>query len=467
MASWVQELHLNPLQIPVTICHTELVMPEGTIPVDAGDTLYLSNLDDIVGARVFTPTVYFYRSNSHLRLSGQGSISDVLREALAKVLVPYYPFTGRLRVTENGKLEIFFEPKQGTLMVEAWSDMSLDDLGDLTVPNPSWLSLIHHFPNEEPYKVVDMPLLIAQVTRFQCGGFSLGLRICHCLCDGLGAMQFLKAWAETARSGTLVTDPNPCWDREFFKPRNPPVVKFPHTEFESIEDGSTITMSLWHAKPVQKCYKVSREFQTHLKNLVQRDDSYSDKFFCSTFDAMAAHIWTSWVKALDVKPLDFILRLTFSVNARHKIKNPPLKEGFYGNAVCVGCATSPVSDLMTSNLSETTRLVRDARMSISEDYVRSTIDYVELNRPKRLEFGGKLTITQWTRFSIYEFADFGWGKPVYAGPIDLTPTPQVCVLLPEGEAENSRGAMVICICLPEFAVDKFREALCLMDMDSS
>ncbi|CAM8912861.1 unnamed protein product [Rhodiola kirilowii] len=193
MASWVQELHLNPLQIPVTIGHTEMVI-----------------------------------ARRHLRLSGQGSISYVLREALAKVLVPYYPFTGR---GPNG-------------------------------PNPSWLSLIHHFPNEEPYKVVDMPLLIAQVTRFQCGGFSLGLRICHCLCDGLGAMQFLKAWAETARSGTLVTDPNPCWDHG------------------------------------------------------------------GTFDAMAAHIWTSWVKALDVKPLDFILRLTFSVNARHKIKNPPLKEGF-------------------------------------------------------------------------------------------------------------------------------------------
>ncbi|CAM8930727.1 unnamed protein product [Rhodiola kirilowii] len=198
MASWVQELHLNPLQIPVTIGHTELV-------------------------------------NGDAR---RGSISDVLREALAKVIVPYYPFTGRLRETENGQLEIFFEPKQGTLMVEAWSDISLDDLGDLTVPNPSWLSLIHHFPNEEPYKVVDMPSLIAQVTRFQCGGFSLGLRICHCLCHGLGAMQFLKAWAETARSGTLVTDPNPCWDRDFFKPRNPPVMKFPHTEFESIEDGS-------------------------------------------------------------------------------------------------------------------------------------------------------------------------------------------------------------------------------------
>uniref|UniRef100_A0A7N0T5K7 Omega-hydroxypalmitate O-feruloyl transferase n=1 Tax=Kalanchoe fedtschenkoi TaxID=63787 RepID=A0A7N0T5K7_KALFE len=468
MASWVQELHLNPLQIPVTVDRAELVMPEGSIPVDPGDTLYLSNLDDIVGARVFTPTVYFYRPKSHLRPGDDQSVAGVLREALAKVLVPYYPFTGRLREIENGKLEIFFEAEQGTLMVEASCGLALADLGDLTVPNPSWLSLIHHFPDEEPYKVIDMPLLIAQVTVFGCGGFSLGLRICHCLCDGLGAMQFLKAWAEAATSGSLVADPAPCWDREFFRPRNPPAVRFPHTEFTPIEDGSTMTMSLWRAKPVQKCYRVSREFQAHLKNSAQRGTgNASDKFSCSTFDAMAAHIWTSWVKALDVQPPDFLLRLTFSVNARYKIKNPPLKEGFYGNAVCVGCAASPVSDLTASNLPKTTGLVRDARMSISEEYVRSTVDYVELHRPKRLEFGGKLTITQWTRFSIYESADFGWGRPVYAGPIDLTPTPQVCVLLPEGEAEKYSGAMVVCICLPEFAVDRFIECLCLMDSNSS
>ncbi|CAN1131667.1 Protein DOWNY MILDEW RESISTANCE 6 [Linum perenne] len=69
-------------------------------------------------------------------------------------------------------------------------------------------------------------------------------------------------------------------------------------------------------------------------------------------------------------------------------------------------------------------LALSTRIDVSEEYLRSTIDYVEIDRPRRLEFGGKLTITQWTRFPIYEMADFGWGRPVYAGPIDLTPTPQ-------------------------------------------
>ncbi|KAA8523077.1 hypothetical protein F0562_009500 [Nyssa sinensis] len=441
MASWVQELHFPHLVVPVTIDHISTVTPAGPIPVSSGDGLYLSNLDDIVGARVFTPTVYFYRPKNPD--SNQKHITKILRHALASVLVPYYPFSGRLRESGNGKLEVFFGLDQGVLMVEAHSTMALANLGDITVPNPAWSPLVYRFPDEEPYKVIDIPLLIAQVTHFSCGGFSLGLRICHCLCDGLGAMQFLDAWAATAKAGTLITNPNPCWDREIFRPRSPPKVKYPHTEFMKIDDGSSLTTTIWQVKPVQKCYRISREFQAHVKTLAQPNDNFP----FSTFDAMAAHVWRSWVKALDVKPLDYELRLTFSVNARPKLKNPPLKDGFYGNALCVACAKSSVSELVNGHLSDTIRVVREARLGISEEYLRSTIDHVEVDRPSRLEFGGKLTVTQWTRFSIYESADFGWGRPIYAGPIDLTPTPQVCVFLPEGEVHSS-GSMVV---MPPFA----------------
>ncbi|PON31448.1 Transferase [Trema orientale] len=455
---WVQELHFPHLNIPITVDRIAPVLPAGPIPASPGQTLYLSNIDDMIGSRVFTPTIYFYPSNHHKQ------VMQTLRSALSSVLVPYYPFSGRLRETQNGKLEVFLGPEQGALMVEAHSDMALAELGDLAVPNPAWTPLVFRFPNEEPYKVLDMPLVIAQVTLFRCGGFSIGLRLCHCLCDGLGAMQFINSWAKTAKTGELVTNPEPCWDREFFKPRNPPLVKFPHIEFKKVNDGSSLTTTISGAKAIQKCYRVSHGFQAQLKALAQTGEAS----LCSTFDAMAAHIWRSWVKALDVRPMDYELRLTFSVNARPKLKNPPLKEGFYGNVVCVACATSTVSELVEGSFSETARLVGEARRGISEEYLRSTVDYVEVDRPRRLEFGGKLTITQWTRFSLYESADFGWGRPVYAGPIDLTPTPQVCVFLPEGEADpggssGSDGAMIVCICLPEYATDKFNELLNMTD----
>ncbi|KAK4729422.1 hypothetical protein R3W88_022410 [Solanum pinnatisectum] len=452
MTPMVQELDFPQLQIPLTINSISPILPSSPIPPSYGDTLYLSNLDDMIGSRVFTPTMYFYRSNGKMDVM---TIINVLKESLASVLVPYYPFSGRLRETKEGKLEVFFGPKQGVLLVEACSEMTILNLGDLTVPNPAWKNLVYTFPNEEQYKVIDMPLLIAQVTRFSCGGFSLGLRVCHCLCDGVGAMQFLSAWASTARLNKLTVNPKPCWDRETLIPNDPPLIQYPHIEFKRIDDASSFTRRLCLVKPVQKCYRVTRDFQAHLKTLVGPNIS------CTTFDAMAAHVWRSWVKALiNVSPLDYELRLTFSVNCRSRLTNPPLKSGFYGNAVSMACATSNVSGIVNGSISDTICLVRNARLLVSEAYLRSTIDYIQVNRPTKLEFGGKLTITQWTRFSMYESADFGWGKPIYAGPIDLTPTPQVCVFLPQ---DDSDGAMLVCICLPEDASHRFTDIFCLLN----
>lgn len=455
IATLMEDVQFSHQSIPITIKHKEAVLPAGPIPVNNGESLYLSNLDDMIGCRVFTPTVFFYHSTPSM----SKHVVEKLRDALALVLVPYYPFSGRIRETSNGKLEIFFGPNQGALIVEAHSSIAFADLGDLSVPNPSWSPLIYKFPNEGPYKLIDMPLLIAQVTYFRGGGFSLGLRMCHCLCDGIGAMQFFNAWASTARVGNLVASPEPCWDREYFLPRDPPLIKYPHAEFMSVADRSSLTRSLWEVKPVQKCYKVTKEFQEKVKFLAQETSNQDTNY--TTFDAMAAHVWRSWVKALDVKPSDYELRLTFTVNTRHMLKEPPLKDGFYGNAVCVACATSKVEELSDHPLHRTTDLVHKARLSVNEDYLKSTVDYIEVRRPKVLEFGGKLTITQWTRFLLYESADFGWGRPAYAGPIDLTPTPQVCVLLPEGGI-NADG-MLVCLCLPETACKRFQELFCFIN----
>ncbi|KAL1216515.1 Omega-hydroxypalmitate O-feruloyl transferase [Cardamine amara subsp. amara] len=455
MDSCIQELHFSLLHIPVTINHKTYVHPSTPTPANQSPhhCLYLSNLDDIIGARVFTPSVYFYPSSNNQ----ESLVLKRLQDALGEVLVPYYPLSGRLREVENGKLQVFFGEEQGALMVSANSSMALADLGDLTVPNPAWLPLIFQDPEEEAYKILDMPLLIAQVTFFTCGGFSLGIRLCHCICDGFGAMQFLGSWAATAKTGKLITDPEPVWDREAFKPRNPPMVKYPHHEYLPIEERSNLTNSLWETKPLQKCYRISKEFQCRVKSIAQRQDS---SLVCSTFDAMAAHLWRSWVKALDVKPLDYNLRLTFSVNLRTKLETLTLRKGFYGNVVCLACAMSSVDSLVNDPLSKTTRLVQEARVRVSEDYLRSMVDYVEVKRPTKLEFGGKLMITQWTRFEMYETADFGWGKPVYAGPIDLRPTPQVCVLLPAGGAESGNDqSMVVCLCLPPSAVHNFTRIL--------
>uniref|UniRef100_A0A0D9YJE9 Uncharacterized protein n=1 Tax=Oryza glumipatula TaxID=40148 RepID=A0A0D9YJE9_9ORYZ len=70
------------------------------------------------------------------------------------------------------------------------------DLGDITRPDPAVLGeLVYSVPGAK------------NVTKFKCGGFVLGLAINHCMFDGVGAMQFVNSWGETARGVPLSVPP--------------------------------------------------------------------------------------------------------------------------------------------------------------------------------------------------------------------------------------------------------------------
>lgn len=216
-----------------------------------------------------------------------------------------------------------------------------------------------------------MPLVIAQVTSFSCGGFSLGLRLCHCLCDGLGAMEFVRSWAAMARLGPdAPINPRPSWSRDSLRPRTPPLIECVHPEFERVEDSLSLGAALYRAKLVQKCYWVSREFQLRLKELARKDGDAA----CTTFESMAAHVWRCWARALEIRPSDFELRLTFSVNARPMLRDPPLEAGFYGNVLGVACARTTVGRLTNDGLPATAQLIHKARGGITEKYMKSLID---------------------------------------------------------------------------------------------
>ncbi|KAF3529249.1 hypothetical protein DY000_02039017 [Brassica cretica] len=121
--------------------------------------LWNSNVDLII-ARYHSSSVYFYRSN------GASNFFDpqVLKEALAKALVPFYPFAGSLRRDENGRIEIDCNAA-GALFIVADTPSVIDDLGDFApsvnlsklVPHVDYSPGIHTFP----LLVLQFPLVLA------------------------------------------------------------------------------------------------------------------------------------------------------------------------------------------------------------------------------------------------------------------------------------------------------------------
>ncbi|GLJ42529.1 hypothetical protein SUGI_0881750 [Cryptomeria japonica] len=124
--------------------------------------------------------------NSLLVYNGRDNISaepsNIIREALSRVLVYYFPFAGRLRSKENGEVEVECTG-EGALFVEAMADNSLSVLGDLDDVTPSFQRLLFSLPLTTT-PIENFHLLVVQVTRFTCGGFVVGVSFHHSICDG-------------------------------------------------------------------------------------------------------------------------------------------------------------------------------------------------------------------------------------------------------------------------------------------
>ncbi|MGJ2543751.1 acyltransferase, partial [Salmonella enterica subsp. enterica serovar Paratyphi A] len=81
--------------------------------------------------------------------------------------------------------------------------------------------LLHHVPGSDGF--LGCPLLLLQVTRFSCGGFTFALGLNHTMSDGVGLVQFLNAIAEFAQGNGLTTPSVlPVWQREVLSARKLP-----------------------------------------------------------------------------------------------------------------------------------------------------------------------------------------------------------------------------------------------------
>jgi len=149
----------------ISVKESTMVRPGGETPKHR---LWNSSLDLVV-TRFHTPSVYFYRP------TGAPNFFDasVLKEALSKVLVPFYPMAGRLKLDEEGRIEIDCNA-EGVLFVEAETGSVLDDFGNFT-PTMELRQLIPAVDDSK--EINSFPLVVMQV-RTWCFYFLFFLMMC-------------------------------------------------------------------------------------------------------------------------------------------------------------------------------------------------------------------------------------------------------------------------------------------------
>ncbi|WOL07206.1 hypothetical protein Cni_G15944 [Canna indica] len=384
----------------------ELVPPAGPTP---HEFKRLSDIDDQDGLRSFVPIIQYYPTSGGGGGKGDRDPVEVIRDALARALVFYYPLAGRLREAAGRKLVVECTG-EGVIFVEADADVRLEQLGNALHPPIPFLSeVLHNIPGSDG--ILHCPLLLMQVTRLLCGGFIVATRLNHTMADGSGHGQLMLAVSELAR-GAAAPSVFPVWARELLEARNPPRITCFHREYEHTRppDSGGEAVAVPPEDMEHRSFFFGRKDIATLRRLMPPNLRDS-----STFEILTACLWRCRTAAIN-PGADKEVRAMFTVNARSKryaaLGLPP---GYYGNAIAYAVAITTAGELCTRPVGYALELLRKVKAEVSDEYIRSVPDLMVLRGRPHYVTAGAYLVSDATRTGL-ENVDYGWGRPLYGGP---------------------------------------------------
>ncbi|KAK7840979.1 acyltransferase GLAUCE [Quercus suber] len=280
--------------LKVTVHKSSLVFPSQETEKR---TLFLSNIDQVLNFDV--ETVHFF--SCHKDFSPK-IVADTLKNTLAKILVPYDFFAGRLKLnSETSRLEIDCNAA-GAGFVVASSEYTLDEIGDLVYPNPAFAQLVCKTSNF--LKPDDQPLCIFQLTSFKCGGFAMGLSINHTTLDGLSFKLFLDNLAALGHNKPLAVTLS--HDRHLLASRSPPHVTFPHPELVQLKipTGQDSNPPVFVATQEDLAFNIFRLTSDNINSLKEKAKAASGvhpNARITGFNVVTAHIWQCKALSCDTR----------------------------------------------------------------------------------------------------------------------------------------------------------------------
>ncbi|XP_058195914.1 protein ECERIFERUM 26-like [Rhododendron vialii] len=139
--------------------------------------------------------VYYFRSQAV-----DGLTTMDIKEAIFTWLNQFYPACGRFRRAESGRAYVKCNDC-GARFIEAHCGKSLDEWMEMReeeeeVSIERLLVPSQVIGPELPFS----PLVLLQLTKFRCGGVSVGLSWAHVMGDPFSAAEFMNAWGQAMRA---------------------------------------------------------------------------------------------------------------------------------------------------------------------------------------------------------------------------------------------------------------------------
>ncbi|KAJ0980018.1 hypothetical protein J5N97_015492 [Dioscorea zingiberensis] len=405
----------------VTRVSKSLVPPSEQTP---NEILNLSAIDRVPGLRHGVRSIHVFK---HGHEPGK-----VIKEALSKALVLYYPFAGRFMDPDSPAGEVTVAcTGEGAYFIEATANCSLEDINYLDLP----LMIPEHqlLPDAHPEVApLNMPLMM-QVTEFTCGGFTVGIISVHSMADGLGAAQFINAVAELARGLDKPTK-KPLSHREIIPnpsklPAGPPV-------------------ALNDLKLVNSTFDISLDSINRIKT------QYLNKMgnYCSTFDISVAKAWQARTRAIKLEDNNAKVHICFFANTRQYLNQrmPNSEESYYGNCFYPVTVSAPSGEVANAEVVELVKLIKEAKARLASEFAEWGRGGMKEN-PYELAFTYNwLFVSDWTRLGFQE-VDYGWGTPVHIIPFAYFDFMAVAIL--GSPPAPNKGARLMTQCVVKAHLD--------------
>ena len=299
-----------------------------------------------------------------------------------------------------------------------------------------------------------------QVTRFKCGGFAIGVSICHNMADAFGVIQFLKCVTGLAR-GQEHPAVLPVWDRELLMARNPPDL----TSLPFVSDEPSPPV-----QPMAMDKMVGDYFLFGPREIAALRSQVTEP--ATDFELITAAMWMCRAEAIalalgcggsaDGSQQQRASSLLITMNVRGKAKlTPPLPRGFYGNGFVF--VEAELRGTAAGSLGGTVELVQKAKRGMTEEYVRSMVDLFSVGGVAPYAQGWTFVVSDITRIGEDQL-DLGWAERV-AGGVPIVGDDHATKLVSyQMRCKNADGddCVVASMYLPEPAMDKFKEKILLI-----
>ncbi|KAL3530954.1 hypothetical protein ACH5RR_010276 [Cinchona calisaya] len=455
-----------------------LVVPAKPTP---SEVLYFSTMDNDYNLELLCQTLYVYQGNTsspNCKNHDENGLTPlqlepalVVKEALSKALIHYYPLAGKLKRQADGRLQITCNG-DGVPFLEATVDCHLSSLNYFDgIDVETAKNFVFDWPTESKYGYHP---LVLRVTKFSCGGFTIGMGLSHSVCDGFGAAQFFRAITELA-SGKNEPTIKPVWERERlvgkFSAEDDP---FPFMDIASLAKSPFLPA----AEISHECFNVDDESIRKLKMLLTQEcnnDQIPNGSF-TTLEALGAYIWRARYRALR-QNADGKTMFCLTMGIRNFI-NPPLPDGYYGNGIVPANVELLGRDLDDGPLYKVAVLIKQSKqMNSNNEHISKTLNMLEkLNQQKmKIEtHGASLVLTDWRQLRLLEEEDFGWKESVNMIPLPwkMFGYVDLCIFMPPCRINNNnsgsmRGGVRVLVSLPEAAMERFKTEMLALEISNN